>query len=101
MDVTDELIVEITMLNANVAPYSSFELFGIENYKIMDTEGNVVDEKHAVDMSSVTNGKVRICVSLENVSAGEYVLIVNELVGSSKADHPLVLSGIWECEFTH
>ena len=35
----------------------------------------------------------------ENISDGEYTLIVSELVGSSKADQPLGLTGTWECSF--
>ena len=30
---------------------------------------------------------------------GKYELIVSEMVGSSKADQPLVISGTWEVEF--
>lgn len=41
-----------------------------------------------------------MAISLEEVPAGEYKLIVTELVGGFKADQPLVVSGTWECEFT-
>ena len=36
---------------------------------------------------------------LENISDGEYTLIVSELVGSAKAEQPLGLTGNWECSF--
>ena len=38
-EVTDELIVEISMVDSKVVPYSLFELFGLNNYKIVDING--------------------------------------------------------------
>lgn len=100
IDVTDKLVVEITMLNLNEAPYNSFELFGIEKYKIVDANGKAIVENEKLEMAVVTGNKVCVSISLDNVKNGEYTLIVNELVGSSKAGQPLVLSGTWECSFT-
>lgn len=99
VDVTEELTVEVTMINPQVAPYSTFEVFGIENYKIVDMNDNVIMEGTTTEMTEVVNGKVNVNISLENITSGEYKLIVSKLVGSAKADQPLVVSGVWECEF--
>ena len=36
VEVSDKLVVEITMVNFKEAPYSFFEMFGIKNYKIVE-----------------------------------------------------------------
>ena len=99
IDVSDKLVVEITMVNFKEAPYSFFEMFGIKNYKIVDANGNVIVENEKLEMSVISKDKVYINVPLENISDGEYTLIVSELVGSAKAEQPLGLTGTWECNF--
>ena len=99
IDVSDKLVVEITMVKPKEAPYSFFEMFGIKKYKIVDTNGNVIVENENLEMSAIANNKVLVNVPLDGVANGEYTLIVSELVGSSKAEQPLGLSGTWECSF--
>ena len=50
-------------------------------------------------MELVTEGTICVSVPLDKISAGEYTLIVDELIGSKKADQPLVISGEWQCSF--
>lgn len=99
VNITDELIVEFTMLKPDTAPYSFFEIFGINEYKIVDEDGNMVMENEPVEMSAMEN-KVTLKIPLNTISEGTYTLVVSKLVGSAKADQPLVISGTWECEFT-
>ena len=99
IEISDKLVVEITMVNFKEAPYSFFEMFGIKNYKIVDANGNVIVENENLEMSAIANNKVLVNVPLDGVANGEYTLIVSELVGSSKAEQPLGLSGTWECSF--
>lgn len=99
IEVSDKLVVEITMVKPKEAPYSFFEMFGIKKYKIVDTNGNVIVENENLEMSAIANNKVLVNVPLDDVGNGEYTLIVSELVGSSKADQPLGLNGTWECSF--
>lgn len=99
IEVSDKLVVEITMVKPKEAPYSFFEMFGIKKYKIVDTNGNVIVENENLEMSAIANNKVLVNVPLDGVANGEYTLIVSELVGSSKAEQPLGLSGTWECSF--
>lgn len=100
MDITDKLVVEITMMHSNEAPYSFFETFGIQEYKIIDVNGNVVMENEILEMAVITEGKAYVNIPLDDINAGEYTLMVSALVGSAKAEQPLVLSGTWECGFT-
>ena len=100
MDVTDKLVVELTMIHSNEAPYSIVETFGIQEYKIMDANGNVVAENETLEMAVITEDKAYVNIPLDHVNAGEYTLMVSALVGSAKAEQPLVLSGTWECSFT-
>ena len=99
IDVSNELTVEVTMLNPKTVPYSTFELFGIEKYKIVNMDNKVIVEGVTTEMVEIVGDKVNVNISLENIAGGEYKLMVSELVGSSKADQPLVMSGEWECEF--
>ena len=99
VEVSDKLVVEITMVNFKEAPYSFFEMFGIKNYKIVDANGKVIVENENLEMSAIANNKVLVNVPLDDVGNGEYTLIVSELVGGSKADQPLGLAGTWECSF--
>ena len=100
MEATDKLVVELTMIHSNEAPYSFFETFGIQEYKIMDANGNVVMENETLEMAVITEDKAYVNIPLEHINAGEYNLMVSALVGSAKAEQPLVLSGSWECRFT-
>ncbi len=97
--VGDELVVEVVMLNPNVAPYIVFEQLGIESYSITDVDGNLIVKEEKTDMAGVVNGKVTVEILLDKILNGEYTLVVDKLVGSAKADQPLVLNGVWECEF--
>ena len=99
-EVTDELIVEISMVDPKVVPYSLFELFGLNNYKIVDINGKTIVEMKDETVAEVSDGKVMIQIPLNEVASGEYKLVINEMVGCSKADQPLVLHGTWECIFT-
>ena len=98
VDAKDYLMVSITMIKPDMAPYNSFETFGVESYQIVDKDGNVVDAGRT-EPAEVVGDKVNVAISLENFAAGEYKLIVTKLVGNAKAEQPLVVSGIWECEF--
>ena len=99
-NVSDELVLEVTMVNPKTVPYSTLELFGIESYKIVDMAGNVVVEGEATEMAEITEGKVKVSISMDSVPDGVYKLIVSKFVGSAKAEQPLTMSGVWECEFT-
>lgn len=100
VNITDELSVEVTMLEPNTAPYSFLEMFGINEYKIVDENGNTVMENEVIEMSVMENDNVTLKIPLNTISEGKYTLVVSELIGSAKADQPLVISGIWECEFS-
>ncbi len=100
INVTDKITVEMAMVYPGQAPYSELEMFGIENYRIVDRDGNVIMEGATTEMAPIVDGKVSVSISADNISEGNYKLIISELVGIKKADQPLVLSGNWECEFT-
>lgn len=99
-EVSDGLTVAVTMVNPKIAPYAFFETFGVESYEIVDKDGKVIVKGEATGMEAVVDGKVTLYIPLDSVSIGEYRLIVSAFVGSSKADQSLVVSGVWECEFT-
>ena len=95
----ESLSVEVTFLNPQIAPYIYFDTFGIESYQIVDAGGNAVVKGDTSEMVEIVAGKMNVTLPLDSLSNGSYKLVVNKLVGSSKADQPLVLNGAWECEF--
>lgn len=97
--VENELMVFITMLTPDKAPYSELEELGIDSYQIRDMSGNVVVHDADSELSYISNGQAEIKISLEGIESGNYKLVISQYVGTSKADQPLEISGIWECEF--
>ncbi len=95
----NKVVVTLSMVQPDIAPYSFFELFGIQNYQIVDGKGNVLTEGSTVQ-SEITSGEVIVDISIADIAKGDYKLLVTQLTGSSKADQPLVISGRWESEFT-
>ena len=99
VDVVDEkLILEIEMVNPEDIPYRAFEEFGIQSYEITDLEGNIVKAEDSAKITEVNNGTVTVSLLLGQIPAGKYRLIIREMIGSKKADQPLVLKGTWVCE---
>jgi len=39
-------------------------------------------------------------IDLNDIEAGSYKLVVNTFVSEKKADQPLNINGVWECEFS-
>lgn len=98
-EVKDNLIVSAEFVEFNKPPYIEIDVMDINSYKIIDNSGKVVKEGTAKSTSEFENGKVSFEVPLDNVAAGEYKLVINEFVGSKKADQPLQIKGTWECPF--
>ena len=103
MDVTvdgDELTVLASFVDPNKFPYRESQLLGIADYRIMDAEGNVVQEGATDKFTPVANGQASIVLELNELATGSYKLIVTAFVSEKKADQPLNISGTWECEFS-
>lgn len=98
--VSNELTVNAEMVNPNIAPYNVFQSLGINNYKILDSDGNTVVEDAATEVTEIVEGKATFVIPVSDIASGNYTLVVNEFVGSAKAEQPLVLHGTWECKFT-
>ena len=94
------LSVIAKLLTPDTVPYSELETFGIGNYQIVDTSGNVVVEDKGADLVEIVNGEANMSISLGGVYSGNYKLLVNSFTGGKKADQPLQISGTWECDFT-
>ena len=95
-----EKIMDTLMELPDKAPYTMFEQVGIHTAKIVDVNGKAIEKDITSELAEVQDGKVIIRISFGNVPSESYKLQISELVGSAKADQPLVLHGDWECEFT-
>ena len=96
---SDKLIVTAEFVNRDIAPYFTFEKFGIENYELVDANGNVVVEDAKTELVEIVEGKTTFEFPVSGLGGGNFKLVVSSFVGSAKADQPLVMSGNWECEF--
>lgn len=99
-DIGNTLEVELTMLYPERAPYSEFKEFGIKSYKIVDMNDKVILKETTTDMVKIADGKVTVSIPFDNVSNGDYKLVVSKMSGGKKADQPLVLNGDWEIYFS-
>lgn len=103
MDVTtngNELTVLATFVDPDKFPYREAELLGVAKYQILDADGKVIMEGATDKSSPLLNGQAAIVIELNDIEAGSYKLVVNAFVSEKKADQPLNINGIWECEFT-
>jgi len=98
-EIKNNLVVSANVVEYNAIPYSEIDTLNINSYKIVNNDGNVVAEGTAKSVSAFENGKVTFEIPLNNVTSGNYKLVINEFVGLAKADQPLLIKGIWECTF--
>ena len=99
--VGDELVVTANMLDCQNVPYSELEEIESMYYFICNNEKNdeIIEKGRVTSSSAFENGRVTFVVPLENIPEGEYVLVVEEFVGTKKADRPLPIRGRWVCSF--
>ena len=98
-EVKDNLIVSAEFVEFNKPPYREIDIMDINSYKIADSSGKTVKEGTAKSISDFEIGKVSFEIPLNDIVSGEYKLVINEFVGSKKADQPLPIKGTWECSF--
>lgn len=94
------MVVTAVMLYPDNAPYNEQESLGIDSYHIIDMSGNIAVEGGRTEFFEIVNGKAEITIPLNDLTSGEYKLIIDAFVGSKKADQPLLISGAWECGFS-
>lgn len=99
LEVSDQLSIEVKFLEPEKSPYSSSEQMSIGSYKIVNAEGDTIVKDAASELAEVVDGKATIKLSLDQLPAGSYKLLISELISEKKADQPLTLSGNWKCEF--
>ncbi len=98
-EVSRGLTVELIMSYPEKVPYSELEALDIGSYRIVGADGSIIAEGSTTS-AELRNGCAAVRIPLDNVSGGDYSLIVSEMTGFRKADQPLSISGIWECDFT-
>ena len=95
----DKLTVMASFLNPSVPPYSECEEFGIGSFQIVSVWGENVAEGAVEQMSEVHDGRADIRIPVDHLGKGSYKLIITTFIGGSKADQPLEINGLWECDF--
>lgn len=97
----NQLVVNTEFVNADKAPYFTFEEFGINSYEIIDADGKTIISDTASDFTAVNNGCSEIYIDISSLEHGNYSLQIHSFVGSSKAEQPLVIYGEWNCNFDY
>ncbi len=100
MEVNDELELEVVFETPDKAPYSEIEKLSIHSYQITDMNGTVITEGSSSEMNTVSDGRVTVSLSLDNIPEGSYKLLVSELSSCKNADPNLIIKGSWSCNFT-
>lgn len=95
-----ELNVSAVFVFPDKAPYREIRSLGIGDYQIIDLSGTVAAEGSATALSKLSGGQAQITVPLDGIDSGDYRLIITSFTGMSKADAPLPISGVWECQFS-
>ena len=94
-----ELTVLVSFVNPGIPPYSECEEFRIGNFQIVSASGENIVEGAIEPLSEIHEGQVEISIPVDDLERGGYKLIITKFVGESKGDQPLVISGLWECNF--
>ena len=99
LQVSEDILVEVSIVDPTIVPYRELELFGVNRYEIINADGKTIVKGETTEMAAAENGVVTIHIPLEDVPSGQYTLVISEMIGSKKADQPLVMSGTWESAF--
>lgn len=97
----EELSVLVTIINLENPPYSESELFGIGSYRIEDMSGNAIIKESSNEERVMFDNQMSFKIPLVQISSGKYKLVIEQFISEKKADQPLVISGLWECEFEY
>jgi len=101
------LPIEVTLQNKDAIPFKYIEQVTLGKYKILDESGKVIlsekNKKENAPTGTIIDGKIQmdLQIMMEKISGenNRYILKIDSLYGSSKADAPLEIKGNWECEF--
>ena len=91
---------EISLLKTNEAPYRYIEQLSIGSCRIINENGETVAEYNDItEKAEIVDAKAVISLPVTDLADGTYILEVTTLIGSSKADADLVISGRKTVEF--
>ncbi len=96
----ETLLVNVSVTEFEKPPYRVIDTFDIKTYKILDMTNQIKQEGSAKSITLFENGNATFEIPIDHIENGKYRLVINEFVGSSKADQPLPVVGKWECSFT-
>lgn len=90
------ITVEAVLLENNEAPYLYIDTLSVSGCKIMDAEGDATVEA-ASQKSEINDGVVMMRLDSEELIPGEYIVVIEEFIGSAKAEQDLPIKGSWKC----
>ena len=100
IEISDSITIMVEAINPENFPYREIESLSIVDYKIVDMSNKEI-ESHAITNSvDFTDGKAIIKLSTDKLERGAYKLVVNQFIGSKKADGQLAIIGNWEYKFS-
>ena len=95
-----QLTVTVTANDPTMAPYVYTDEIAIEEYSIIDQNGNTVINGNISDKKQFIDGSASITIPTDKLTAGTYKLVINSFISYKKADQPLSIRGSWIESFT-
>ena len=89
------IVVEATFLKPAQAPYRELETLAVAQYKVMNQNGDVVEQGLMTEYEPIVDGSTMLQLSAETLVPGSYQLEIHAFSGAKKADQPLRMEGIW------
>ena len=91
------VVLTASLLYAESAPYKYLEELSFE-YIITDYDGKVVAEGTTAPVA-ISECLTEATIPVESLKRGAYSIEIKKLIGSSKADADLPISGDWKIDF--
>ena len=99
VNIDNILTLQLSFVDATKPPYNCSEQFGINSFKILDKDGDVILKSEEPIVSNVIDGCAEIQIEIDELNNGTYSLVIAEMVSEKKADQPLILHGNWVVDF--
>lgn len=97
----DTIILSLNIPLWQSLPYSEIEQIRIQDYSLTNKAGNI-SLTGASDWGCINpqSGFLSLTVSAQSLDPGDYILKIEALEGTKKADAPILISGDWYFQIT-
>ena len=91
----EELLVTVTLLFPDQAPYPYIEQLSIDSYEILDANGKSLCKEGKTDAVTCQGDSVVFSISTDGAVPAGSTLVINTFISHKKVEQPLPISGNW------